>query len=151
MSRKGWPVPWSPKDIKNYCKVHKEDSPARLMLILHIYTDCRIGDALWLGASHEKKKEGLQYIVQQSGEPSASADALGKMFKKWCRQASLENRSTHGIRKMVAGLMASEGADSHAIAALLGHTSTKTTEVYTRNFNRQIAVASASAKLNVTI
>jgi len=47
--------------------------------------------------------------------------------------------------------MASEGADSHAIAALLGHTSTKTTEVYTRNFNRQIAVASASAKLNVTV
>jgi len=56
MSRKGWPVPWSPKDIKNYCKVHKEDSPTRLMPILHIYTDCRIGDALWLGAITRKKR-----------------------------------------------------------------------------------------------
>ena len=96
-------------------------------------------------------KKGKPYITKKNGEPYASADALGQTFSRWCKQADLVDRSSHGIRKMVAGLIASNGADSHAIAALLGHTSTKTTEVYTRTFNRQIAAASAIAKLSVNV
>ncbi|MEM6413157.1 MAG: tyrosine-type recombinase/integrase [Pseudomonadota bacterium] len=185
---KGGAVPWATKDVEKYCQRHSEGSPARLMLIIHIFTGCRIGDAVWLGADQEKRievpepgwvlewktqktgtlctvpmsltlyhatrpfaVEGRPYIVKPDGEPYASAGALGQRFKKWCWQADLKNRSSHGVRKMVAGLIASSGADSHAIAALLGHTSTKTTEVYTRAFNRQLAAASAIAKLSVDV
>ncbi|MEM9358380.1 MAG: tyrosine-type recombinase/integrase [Pseudomonadota bacterium] len=185
----GGAVPWSPEDVKKFCDTHPPGSTPRLMLTLHVFTGCRIGDAVWLGADQEKpvevpepgwalvwhtqKVKGVQctvpmspslyeatrpfavpgrpYITKQNGEPYASADSLGQMFAKWCRRAGLENRSSHGVRKMVASLIAARGADPHAIAALLGHSSTKTTEVYTREFNRQIAAASAIAKLSVDV
>ena len=181
-------IPWTPRDIELYCNAHPIGSKARLLLILHTFTGCRIGDAVWLGADQEKRIQvtkpgwvlewetrktgttfivpmlpqlyeatrpfatpGKPYMTKDNGEPYSSAASLGQMFGRWCREAGLEDRTSHGIRKMVAGMIATNGGDGHAISALLGHTNTQTTEVYTRAFDRQIAAASAIARLGINI
>ncbi|MEO1731839.1 MAG: tyrosine-type recombinase/integrase [Pseudomonadota bacterium] len=129
--QEGWALQWETRKTGTPCSVPMSE--------------------LLYEATRPFSRPGLPYITRSNGQPYASADALGQAFRKWCREAGLENRSSHGLRKMVAANAASNGADAFGIAALLGQTSLQTTEIYTRTFNRQLAAASTVAKLSVHV
>jgi integrase len=61
----------------------------------------------------------LVYLVTAFGKPH-SAKAFGNWFKKRCREASLDEVSAHGLRKLGAQRCAEAGATEHQLMALFG-------------------------------
>lgn len=84
---------------------------------------------------------GPTYLLSEKGKPFTSVEALRVRVKRWCTSAGLINRSSHGIRKAMAELMAEGGCSQHQIMAVMAHTQAKTSEVYTRGAERQILAA----------
>lgn len=80
--------------------------------------------------------QGPAYLLTEQGAPFSSPDALGQMFRRWCRAAGLDGRSSHGIRKAAGHLLAQEGCSQYQIMAIHGHTQAKTSEVYTKGVER---------------
>ncbi|WP_205468103.1 site-specific integrase [Maritalea myrionectae] len=98
-------------------------------------------------ATRAAKVQGATYLLTKHGKPYASPDALGQHFRRWCREAGLENRSSHGIRKAAAHLLAQEGCTQYQIMTIHGHTSAKTSEVYTKGVERWKLAKDAMSKL----
>lgn len=83
--------------------------------------------------------DGLEgpFIRRESGDPFTSPEGLRNRLQKWVRQAGLADRSSHGVRKAAATLLSENGATEHQIMAVLGHSSPRTSEVYTRSAQRR--------------
>jgi len=77
------------------------------------------------------------FIVTAFGNPF-TANGFGNRFRKWCDEAGLPQCSAHGMRKAAASRMGDFGANSLQIAAVLGHTTTKHTDTYTRGASKRI-------------
>lgn len=93
--------------------------------------------------------QGLTYLLTEYGKPFSSPDSLGQKFRKWCREARLENRSSHGIRKAAGHLLAQEGCSQYQIMAIHGHTQAKTSEIYTKGVERWKMAVDAMRTLEV--
>jgi integrase len=83
-----------------------------------------------------------------------SEKALATRFAEWVREAGLgaadengRHLSLHGLRKAVGRRLAETGCSGYEIAACLGHRSPKSSEPYTKAFDRSVAATNASAKL----
>jgi integrase len=76
------------------------------------------------------------YLLTEHGQPFASSAAFSNRFRAWCDDAGLNHLSSHGIRKAAGELMAMHGATQYQIMAVHGHSSAKTSEVYTRGASR---------------
>ncbi|MFN3276478.1 MAG: hypothetical protein ACK41U_17620 [Paracoccus sp. (in: a-proteobacteria)] len=87
-------------------------------------------------ATRAAKVTGETYLPNYRGRPFASPDSLGQMFRCWCREAGLDNRSSHGIRKAAGHLLAHEGCSQYQIMTVHGHTQAKTSAVYTKGVER---------------
>lgn len=87
-------------------------------------------------ATRAVKVTGETYLLNQQGKPFATPDSLGQMFRRWSREAGLENRSSHGIRKAAGHLLAQEGCSQYQIMTVHGHTQARTSEVYTKGVER---------------
>lgn len=98
-------------------------------------------------ATRATKVQGTTYLLNQHGKPYASPDALGQHFRRWCKEAGLENRSSHGIRKAAGHFLAQEGSTQYQIMTIHGHTSAKTSEVYTKGVERWKMAKEAMEKL----
>ena len=61
--------------------------------------------------------------------------------------AGLPGRSSHGIRKAMAEMMAEAGCTQHQIMAVMAHTQAKTSEVYTKGAARKVLAADGIAAL----
>lgn len=92
---------------------------------------------------------GMTYVVNEYGKQFATADALSQRFSKWCKQAGLEDRSAHGIRKSVATILAEHGHTTEEIMATLGHTEAETTAIYTKSAERSLMATKALNTLSV--
>lgn len=79
---------------------------------------------------------GPTYLLTVHGRPFASPEALRNRFKKWCGDASLESRSSHGIRKAAGHLLALHGATQYEIMCVHGHANAATSQVYTESVER---------------
>jgi len=79
---------------------------------------------------------GPTYLLNEHGKPFASKNALGNKFRQWCDEAGLKGLSSHGIRKAAGELLALQGASQYHIMAVHGHSSAKTSEVYTKGVER---------------
>jgi integrase len=90
---------------------------------------------------------GDTYLLTDHGKPFASPEALRNRFKKWCRAAGLEDRSSHGIRKAAGELMALAGATQYEIMAVHGHTNSTTSQVYTKSVERMRLAEMGASKL----
>ena len=75
---------------------------------------------------------GPTYLLNEHGKPFASKNAFGNKFRQWCEEAGLKGLSSHGIRKAAGELLALQGASQYHIMAVHGHSSAKTSEVYTK-------------------
>lgn len=79
---------------------------------------------------------GPTYLLTSHGQPFASKNAFGNWFRDKVKDAGLDNRSPHGIRKAAGELLALEGATQYHIMAVHGHGQARTSEVYTSGVNR---------------
>lgn len=98
-------------------------------------------------ATRISKIIGPTYLLTANGESYRSGDALGQHLRKWCRQAGLENRSAHGIRKAAGNLLAEEGATQYQIMSIHGHTRAQTSEIYTKGVERRRMAKEAMSAL----
>lgn len=89
-------------------------------------------------ATRESKIIGPAYILNDKGRPFASTEALRVRVQRWCKEADIPGKSSHGVRKAVAELMAESGCTQHQIMAVMSHTQAKTSEVYTKGAERRI-------------
>lgn len=94
-----------------------------------------------LTATRAAKVVGPTYLLTEKGKPYNSMEALRRMVQIWCGQAGLQDRSSHGIRKAVAEMMAEAGCSQHQIMAVMAHTQAKTSEIYTKGAERRILAA----------
>jgi len=86
------------------------------------------------------------FLVTAYGQPHASEKALANWFKRVCTEAGVE-KTAHGIRKALGGLLADLGCSEHEIMAVLGHTNPRTSAIYTASAQRRKLAASAAEKL----
>jgi integrase len=77
------------------------------------------------------------FIRSETGEPFASTESLRNRVRKWCAEAGLKNRSSHGVRKAAGAILSEGGATEYQIMAIHGHASPRTSEVYTRSAQRR--------------
>lgn len=90
---------------------------------------------------------GPTYLLTQYGKPFASTNSFGNKFREWCIEAGLPDRSSHGIRKAAGKLLAQAGANQYEIMAIHGHSEARTSEVYTKDVERQRLAESAMSRL----
>ncbi|MHA3980567.1 site-specific integrase [Halovulum sp. GXIMD14794] len=83
------------------------------------------------------------YIVGEHGKGFKTSEAMRVRFRKWCDEAGLEGRSSHGVRKAMAELLAEAGMSSRQIMAVLAHTKAATSEIYTAKAERRIMAEQA--------
>ncbi len=88
------------------------------------------------------------YLVTSHGKPFTSSDAISQRFSKWCREAGLQNRTAHGIRKAVGHILAEAGCTQYQIMAIHGHSESRTSEVYTRAVERPELAKQAISVMN---
>lgn len=84
---------------------------------------------------------GPAYILNDTGKPFASVEALRARVRRWCDDAGLYGKSSHGIRKAMAEMMAESGCTQHQIMAVMAHTQAKTSEIYTKGASRRALAA----------
>lgn len=90
---------------------------------------------------------GRAYILNREGQPFANGPSLAERVRKWTAEAGLSQRSSHGLRKALGGLLASAGATEHQIMSVLSHASPKTSEIYTRSAHRARMAREAMSNL----
>lgn len=64
---------------------------------------------------------------------SRSKKAAGQWFAKAARDAGIEGKSAHGVRKLLAAYMAERGATPEQRMAILGHDTTRQTQAYSKS------------------
>ncbi|VCU58238.1 Phage related integrase [Tritonibacter mobilis] len=90
---------------------------------------------------------GDTYLLNNKGKPFSSPDSLGQMFRRWCGEAGLKGRSSHGIRKAAGHLLAQEGCSQYQIMSIHGHTQAQTSEIYTKGVERWRMASDAMKRL----
>lgn len=100
-----------------------------------------------LSAIRSQSVIGPTYLLTGYGKPFRSPEGLRNRLKKWCTEAGIPDRSSHGIRKAAGHLLSINGASQYEIMAVHGHANASTSEVYTRGVERQRLAASAASKL----
>lgn len=98
-------------------------------------------------ATRTAKVIGPAYILNEQGKPFRSTEALRVRVQRWCTAAGLEGRSSHGVRKAVAEMMAEAGCTQHQIMAVMSHTEARTSEIYTRGVQRKLLAAEGAKAL----
>lgn len=86
---------------------------------------------------------GGAYLLNAHGQPFKTANSYRTWFRKRVDEAGLKNRSSHGIRKALAELLAEEKCSNHQIMAVLSHSKASTTSIYTEGAQRRVLSASA--------
>lgn len=89
----------------------------------------------------------VTYLLTEHGKPFATTASIGGRIRKWCDSAGLQGKSAHGVRKALASLLSEVGVPTQAIGAILAHTNTKTTEIYTVGAQRRILADLALAEM----
>jgi integrase len=98
-------------------------------------------------ATREQVVIGEAYVLTALGRPFQSPEGLRNRVRAWCDEAGLPERSSHGIRKAVAELLAEMGCSQYQIMSIMAHTQAKTSEGYTRGARRRVLAGEAMAVL----
>lgn len=76
------------------------------------------------------------YILTKYGKPYSTANSASAMAIKYCKQAGLNGLSSHGVRKGFSTLLYEKGITIQEIAAILGHSTARSTQVYVERSDR---------------
>ncbi|MCB5410466.1 site-specific integrase [Pseudogemmobacter faecipullorum] len=104
----------------------KGSAPVSLPMLPPLYT-----------ATRAAKIVGPTYLLTSYGKAFSSPESLRNRISKWCATAGIEGKSSHGVRKAVAELLAEAGCTQHQIMAIMAHTQAKTSEIYTKGAERR--------------
>lgn len=169
--------PWTIDQIKQYTKRYPIGTREYLVIMLLLFTGLRRGDVVRVGPQHvkdgwfriEPEKPGpvaeapimpplaraiastttgiRTFIVGDKGGP-LKKESFGNWFRESINNAGLPSDiSAHGVRKALAELLAEIGCTDMQIAAIISHTTTRTTGIYTRNADRKRLAADAMKKM----
>ena len=89
----------------------------------------------------------LVFLVKQSGEPFATANAFGERSRKWFDAAGLPDVSSHGLRKAMCRRLAEAGCSATEIMGITGHKNLAEVELYVKDANRHLMGEAAMDKL----
>jgi integrase len=78
----------------------------------------------------------LTFIAGEGGRP-LTKESFGNLFRKACREAGLQNRSAHGLRKAAATRAAENGATVAQLNAIFGWKGAKMATFYTEAADRR--------------
>jgi integrase len=159
-------APWSIEDIAAYEARWPTGTRQRLWLDVLVYTGLRRGDAVRFGRQHVRNGVGtiktektdtvvtlpilpvlvktlnagpcgdLTFIAGENGRP-LTKESFGNLFRKACREAGLQNRSAHGLRKAAATRAAEKGATVAQLNAIFGWKGAKMATLYTEAADRR--------------
>ena len=82
-----------------------------------------------------------------SGTKPFSAAGFGNWFRDRCNEAGLRHCSAHGLRKLMATVLANAGCTASQIAAILGHATLSEVARYTKAADQVRLADAAMAKL----
>lgn len=88
----------------------------------------------------------LTYLVNERGTPW-TAGSFGNRFRKWAREAGLNDCPLHGLRKAAAARLAELGCTEFEIMAITGHRTSKEVTRYTRAARQKTRAESALKRL----
>ncbi|MBP0484639.1 tyrosine-type recombinase/integrase [Sagittula salina] len=91
---------------------------------------------------------GPAYLLSERGKPFKNVETLRTRVRRWCDAAGLPDRSSHGVRKGMATLLAEAGINEQQIGAVLAHTQPSTTRVYTQTAQRRLLSEQALTALS---
>jgi integrase len=159
-------TPWSIADIAAYEACWPIGTRQRVWLDVLVYTGLRRGDAVRFGRQHIGNGVGtiktektdtvvtlpilpvlmktldagpcgdLTFIAGEGGRP-LTKESFGNLFRKACREAGLQNRSAHGLRKAAATRAAENGATVAQLNAIFGWKGAKMATFYTEAADRR--------------
>ena len=159
-------TPWSIADIAAYEACWPIGTRQRVWLDVLVYTGLRRGDAVRFGRQHIRNGVGtiktektdtvvtlpilpvlmktldagpcgdLTFIAGEGGRP-LTKELFGNLFRKACREAGLQNRSAHGLRKAAATRAAENGATVAQLNAIFGWKGAKMATFYTEAADRR--------------
>jgi integrase len=159
-------TPWSLEDIATYEARWPIGTRQRVWLDVLVYTGLRRGDAVRFGRQHIRNGVGtiktektdtvvtlpilpvlmktldagpsgdLTFIAGEGGRP-LTKESFGNLFRKACREAGLQNRSAHGLRKAAATRAAENGATVAQLNAIFGWKGAKMASFYTEAADRR--------------
>lgn len=87
--------------------------------------------------------QGLTYLLTEYGQPFKSEKGLANRFKKWCLEAGLPDRTSHGIRKAAGKLLTEHGCTQYQVMSIHGHAVAQTSEIYTKDADRWLLAKEA--------
>tara|TARA_R110002020_G_scaffold474099_3_gene704536 strand:+ start:6629 stop:7738 length:1110 start_codon:yes stop_codon:yes gene_type:complete len=90
---------------------------------------------------------GATYLLTSHGKPYLSPEGLRNNMQKWCKEAGIEGKTSHGIRKAAGHLLALNGATQYEIMAVHGHANASTSQIYTDAVERARLGQMAATKL----
>lgn len=170
---------WTETEIAAFEERWPVGTRERLAFDLYLYTGQRLSDVRGMGRQHvrgdrimvrqQKTKAVVDIPIHQSlkasldtvpadqmvfiltnwGEPY-SEKGIGNWFGDASRAAGLVRCSAHGLRKAMGRRLAEAGCTTHEIAAVLGHTTLKEVERYTRDAQRHGLATSALSRIGGT-
>jgi site-specific recombinase XerD len=169
-------TPWSEDDIAAYKAHWPPGSRERLALELLLCTGVRRSNAVELGHQHcdgthisvasqakSKTRIALPLHPDLAREIARAPKTLvfmmtlhgsaftAKGFSNWlterAEKAGVPERSPHGLRKAIGRRMAEAGCTQEQIAAMLGHASVATAQVYTKSANQKVLADGAMKQL----
>lgn len=75
-------------------------------------------------------------------------ERFGKDFRQWCKEAGLEKgKSAHGLRKLLASMVADSGGSEMELQALFGWVTNQQSLFYTKSANRKPLALQAAMKV----
>lgn len=83
------------------------------------------------------------YIFGTHGKPFKNPESMRVRYRKWCDEAGLEDRSSHGFRKALVEFLSESGMSSRQIMSVLSHTKAATSEIYTEKAERRLMAEQA--------
>lgn len=157
-------VAWSEDEIQQFNRYWPEGSRERLAMGLLLYTGQRRSDVVTMGRQHVKDgrisvvqfkggkrieipihprlhiaisdQNGMTFLLTQYGRPFSHA-GFTQWFVERARMAGISGRTPHGLRKAAGRRLAEAGCSAKQIAAVLGHSTLKQVELYTRDADQK--------------
>ncbi|WP_299558642.1 site-specific integrase [uncultured Sulfitobacter sp.] len=100
-----------------------------------------------LAALNARTVIGGTYLLTGHALPYKSPEGLRNKMQRWCAEAGIQGKSSHGIRKAAGHLLALNGATQYEIMAVHGHANASTSQVYTDGVERARLGQMAASKL----